>query len=213
MSRTRSFIYKYRRVAYFAMFLIIGPAYFLTSSIDFERTLIHCALDDFIPFVPAFIVPYILWYAYVPLVLALVCFGAPEYFRRQCAVFLGGALFCILIFVLFPSAVDFRPEALGGGLFNRICRMIFESDRPVNVFPSLHCYEALCVHLTAFSVTSLRKKTALRAVSAVMMTLICMSTVLVKQHSVLDVFAGCAVAAAAALIFNLRRHKNDNKTV
>lgn len=194
------------------MFALIGGGYFLTSFIDCERTLIYCPLDDLIPFVPAFIIPYILWYAYVPLVLALVYFGSPEHFRRQCLTFLGGALFCILVFVIYPTAVDFRPDPRGNDIFSALCRLIFSSDRPVNVLPSLHCYEALHVHLSAFAIPKFRKMTWLRVTSAVITVLICMSTVFVKQHSVIDVFAGCAVAAVAAIIFNIGRNKNDNKT-
>ena len=207
---------KYKRVLFFLMFLPICLLYFLISYIDFERTMIHCALDDIIPFVPAFIVPYVLWYAYVPLMLILTCFAAPEYFVRQCAAFFGGALFCLLTFIVFPTAIDFRPQITGGGVFEWMCGVTFANDKPVNVFPSLHCYEALAVHLTTFSVPGLHRKTALRSASAVLAAIICASTVFVKQHSVIDVFAGCTVAVLAALpvlILNRRSRKNDNQAV
>ena len=163
--------------------------------------MMHCALDDAIPFVPAFIIPYLMWYAYVPIMLAAVCFLDKKYFPRQCAAFFGGAWACIAVLIAFPTAVDFRPDAAGDGAF---------------LFPSLHCYEALCVHLTAFSCPRLKKMTAFRVASAAMTILICLSTVFIKQHSALDLAAGCAAALIAALpvmVLNRRRPKNDNKTV
>lgn len=58
--------------------------------------------------------------------------------------------------------------------------------------------------------------TAFRVASAAMAILICLSTVFIKQHSALDLAAGCAAALIAALpvmVLNRRRPKNDNKTV
>ena len=86
----------------------------------------------------------------------------------------------------------------------------------VCVFPSLHCYEALCAHLTAFASPGMRGKRRLRAASAVLVVLICLSTVFIKQHSVIDLAAGCAAAVIAALPLLLAKKKrghHDNKTV
>ena len=149
--RIRAFLRENRQIYLFALFLTVWLGYFLSSWQERERRMMHCALDDAIPFVPAFIIPYLMWYAYVPLMLAAVCFLDKKYFPRQCAAFFGGAWACIAVLIAFPTAVDFRPDAAGDGVFLWLCRFIFAADRPVNVFPSLHCYEALCVHLTAFS--------------------------------------------------------------
>ncbi len=212
----RTFLRENKQVCFFALFLTVWAGYFFTTGGARERTVIHCALDDAIPFVPAFIIPYLVWYAYVPLLLAAVCFLDKKYFPRQCAAFFGGAWACIAVLIAFPTAVDFRPDAEGRGVFLWLCRFIFALDRPVNVFPSLHCYEALCVHITAFSCPALRKKTAWRVLSAVTALLICLSTVFVKQHSALDLAAGCAAALIAALpvtVLNRKRPKNDNQTL
>lgn len=214
--RIRAFLRENRQIYLFALFLTVWLGYFLSSWQERERRMMHCALDDAIPFVPAFIIPYLMWYAYVPLMLAAVCFLDKKYFPRQCAAFFGGAWACIAVLIAFPTAVDFRPDAAGDGVFLWLCRFIFAADRPVNVFPSLHCYEALCVHLTAFSCPRLKKMTALRVASAAMTLFICLSTVFIKQHSALDLAAGCAAALIAALpvmVLNRRRPKNDNKTV
>ena len=93
--RICAFLRENRQIYLFALFLTVWLGYFLSSWQERERMMMHCALDDAIPFVPAFIIPYLMWYAYVPIMLAAVCFLDKKYFPRQCAAFFGGAWACI----------------------------------------------------------------------------------------------------------------------
>ena len=189
--------------------------YFLTSRIGVPRTDIVCGLDGLIPFVPLFIFPYILWYAYVPAILVISYFADKKGFCRRCAAFFGGAGICLIIMIIFPTKISFRPDVEANGIAEWICSMIFSADSPVNVLPSLHCYEALCAHLLLFSIPGPGKKAPWRAASAVFAVLACLSTVFVKQHSVLDLFTGCAIALIVALpvmMTSRRSSVNDNQT-
>ncbi len=98
-----------------------------------------------------------------------------------------------------------------------LCRLIYANDAPVNVFPSLHCYEALVMHLATFRMPPLRARKRLRLASAVLVILICLSTLLVKQHSVADLVAGCTLAVVmyllTACIFDKRGARHDHTTV
>ena len=97
--------------------------------------------------------------------------------------------------------MDLRPELSGeGGLFTALCRIIYAHDKPLNVFPSMHCFEALTVHLTTFSGGLGKRHPALRAGSGVLAALICLSTVFIRQHSVLDGLAGCALAVVCSAL-------------
>lgn len=195
------FLRRNPRVLCFLLFIPVILSFYLCGLRDCERTLIHCAADDWIPFTPIFVIPYVLWFPYIPLLLAAVCFTDPRAFRRQCFSFFGGAAFCTLILLVFPTAIDFRPEIAGGGnnFFEWICSLLFRVDRPVSIFPSLHCYEAVCAHMTTFSTPKLRRKTGWRIASAVLCVLICLATVFIKQHSVLDLISGVLIGFAAAL--------------
>ena len=53
------------------------------------------------------------------------------------------------------------------------------------------------MHLATFRVPPLRVRKRLRLASAVLVILICLSTLLIKQHSAADLIAGCALAVAA----------------
>lgn len=183
------------------LFGLCAGSYFLLQFLPLEHHTVECALDRRIPFVPVFVVPYILWYVYVPLPLLYMSLTDKRRFARQAAALFPGILLCLGIFILWPSRVDLRPELSGeGGLFTALCRIIYAHDKPLNVFPSMHCFEALTVHLTTFSGGLGKRHPALRAGSGVLAALICLSTVFIKQHSVLDGLAGCALAVVCSAL-------------
>ena len=194
----QSLFQKYRHALWFLLFGALSAFYFVSQHLGLRYHVVHLPLDDRIPFCPAFVVFYILWYFYVP------------------ALF-SGAFVCAAVFVLYPTCVDFRPSAAGPGLARALCRLIYANDAPVNVFPSLHCYEALVMHLATFRMPPLRARKRLRLASAVLVILICLSTLLVKQHSAADLIAGCALAVAAhsltTYLFSKRRSHHDHTTV
>ena len=145
------------------------------------------------------------------------CLRAKDVFCRQAAALFSGAFLCVAVFVLYPTCIDFRPAAEGTGVFLALCRLIYAHDAPVNVFPSLHCYEALVLHLVTFRTPPLRARKALRLVSFALVLLICLSTLFVKQHSAADLIAGCTLAVAAysltTYLFSKRRSHHDHTTV
>ena len=87
----------------------------------------------------------------------------------------------------------------------------------MNVFPSLHCFEAIAVHLAAFASGYGKSHRAFQVGSAIFVILICLSNVFIKQHSVLDVLGGAAVActmhALAGVILKKRRGSHDHPTL
>lgn len=167
---------KYRHALWFLLFGALSAFYFVSQHLGLRYHVVHLPLDDRIPFCPAFVVFYILWYFYVPGCMLWACFRARDVFYRQVAALFSGAFVCAAVFVLYPTCVDFRPSAAGPGLARALCRLIYANDAPVNVFPSLHCYEALVMHLATFRVPPLRAHKALRLASAVLVILICLST-------------------------------------
>ena len=73
------------------------------------------------------------------------------------------------------------------------------------------------MHLATFRVPPLCARRRLRLASAALVTLICLSTLLVKQHSVADLIAGCMLAVVMYLltdhIFDKRREHHDHTTI
>ena len=76
----------------------------------------------------------------------------------------------------------------------RIMQLLWKADASVNVCPSIHCQSTACMAV-AFSGSKLaRQRPGLKVLAWVWAALICMSTVFTKQHSIIDVVCGLAVA-------------------
>ena len=109
----------------------------------------------------------------------------------------SGMTFCLILYMLLPNGLDIRPTVDAVGRSNiamSIMQLIWRADASVNVCPSIHCQSSACMAL-AFSHSKLAKKRpALKILAWVWAALICASTVFTKQHSIIDVVCGLAVA-------------------
>ena len=77
----------------------------------------------------------------------------------------------------------------------RIMQLLWKADASVNVCPSIHCQSTACMAM-AFSQQHADREQAsgCKVLAWVWAALICASTVFTKQHSVIDVACGLAVA-------------------
>ena len=148
-----------------------------------------CTLDDMIPFVRLFVLVYVLWY---PLMLGTTLFlllKDRRAFVRYARSVVLGLTACMLTFVLLPSGQELRPaEVPGSDLTARLLRAIYAADTNTNVFPSMHVVGTLAAVIGIFD-----SRSAPRGVQwgvAALGVLINASTVLIKQHSVLDILGG-----------------------
>ena len=160
-------------------------------------TWISCSLDSRIPFMNVFVIPYIFWFWFVAAVAVVLVLKDKHGMYKFCATVYSGMLVSFLIFWLFPHGQPLRvtvsdtdPDA-----FNRLVRYIYEHDTPTNTLPSIHVLNSIATDYALRHSPFFKNKPGLRAVSAVSSVLIIMSTVLIKQHSVLDVFAAFVLAA------------------
>lgn len=191
-----------KQLLYLLWFLPLEAMYFISQRLPLDHTVIDLAFDRDIPFIAAFIIPYVIWYLYVPGLMVYMYFKERPAYVKQCIALFFGMAVCVVSFVVFPTALpaDFRPQNLGGGVFDFICKIIYANDMPYNVCPSLHCYEAVCIHIMTFYGTHLKKRYVSRIVSAVLVVLVCLSTVYTKQHSVVDAVVGILLAAAVCAV-------------
>ena len=109
----------------------------------------------------------------------------------------SGMTFCLILYMVLPNGLDIRPTVEEVGRSNiamTLMQLIWKADASVNVCPSIHCQSSACMAM-AFSHSKLAEGKPLRKVLAwAWAALICLSTVFTKQHSVIDVACGLAVA-------------------
>ena len=154
-------------------------------------------LDDRIPFRPAWIWAYLLYY---PLCAAPLLFAGVLTDDRLFLTILAGLLaqFFVAwpIFYFYPTKME-RPEVRGTSPSARAVRGLFKVDAGYNIFPSLHVANSVYVACVSIGLIPLPVTFLLFAVAG----LISVSTMLIKQHYFLDVPAGFMLGAASYLLF------------
>lgn len=147
----------------------------------------HCRFDDYIPFCAWFVIPYLLWFPYVGVTLGTVYFKSKPEFGVLCARLFSGMTICLLIYTIFPSGQLLRPAlSADHGFLIDLVRKLYALDSDTNVCPSIHVYNTLCIHYTLCTWDETKKRTWIKFGSSLLLVLIIASTVLLKQHSVLD---------------------------
>ena len=159
--------------------------------------IIHSPLDDFIPFNEWFIFPYGSWFFLLAGVTALLWWFDTASYDKLCLMMFSGMTFCLILYMVLPNGLDIRPTAEEVGRSNiamTLMQLIWKADASVNVCPSIHCQSSACMAI-AFSGSTLAKdRQGLKVLAFGWAALICASTVFTKQHSIIDVFCGLAVA-------------------
>ena len=179
---------------------------------DCDYWVSYCRLDDWIPFLEIFVIPYCCWY---PLLLCvgvyLMIFDVPEFKRYMHFLILGfgvSLLFCLV----FPNGQNLRPATFEReNLCTLLLGRLYAADTNTNVLPSMHVVGCIAASVAALRSNRLRRYSLPVIVISV---LICLSTVFVKQHSILDVFAAFVVALPiwwALYRRNGRKPKKDHK--
>lgn len=192
----KAFFKKYSHIWAFSYILIYLPWFmYLEKTVTSDYTVMHVALDDYIPFNEYFIIPYLLWFSYMAVAFLYFFFTSRQDFYRLCAFLFSGMTICLLICTFFPNGTDLRPQVDSSkNLCSWLVAVVHAADTSTNVFPSIHAYNSLGVHFAVLNSPVLREKNWVRRGSMILMVAICMSTVVLKQHSVIDVSGSVILA-------------------
>lgn len=174
-----------------ALYVFVTALYPLFNKPRETTYCLNTVLDDRIVFSPAWIIPYVTWYAFLPAVgFFLMCKD-----KRQCAITLLtmilGLLLSYLTYSFFQTTVP-RPNPVGDDIFSRLVQLIYHIDQPFNAFPSIHVLATYALMLGAARAQGINK--AAKAAIWVVGLSIILSTVFIKQHVVADILGGIALA-------------------
>lgn len=157
-------------------------------------TLLHTRLDDMIPFCEYFIIPYLLWFAYVPAVMIYEFFTSKKEFYKASAYLFIGMTICLIICTIWPNGQDLRMNITNDNIFSNIVSILYTTDTNTNVFPSIHVFNSIGVFLILCKSEKLKDRHFLKISSFTLTFLIILSTMFLKQHSVLDVLGGIVLS-------------------
>ena len=187
-------------VGFMALYTIfyLSVFHYLESNVPLRSILVHCRLDDLIPFCKYAVIPYFAWFVWIPFTLFYLLWKAPrEDFWRLCLPLFTGMTLSLLFCAIVPNGTDLRPAYIyGNDIFTRTVRALWRTDTPTNVFPSIHVFNSVTLALAYHHCARLRGRKWLwvRVSADLLCVSIILSTMLLKQHSVIDVMGGIILA-------------------
>jgi len=178
------------------MLLLYFPIYliwfsFIEKAVTNHFHIIHLAIDDKIPFIEYFVVPYIIWFPYVAVVVVFVLFTDHDEYIKLCKFLFTGMTLFLIISTIYPNGHYLRPMAFeSDNIFVRLTQMIYSNDTATNLFPSIHVFNSIGVNIAVQRSKLLENKKIIRNASTILCISIIASTMFLKQHSVFDVLCG-----------------------
>ena len=161
---------------------------------------VHCRLDDLIPFCKYAIIPYSMWFPWIPFTLFYILWRGPRNeFWRLCLPLFTGMTLSLLFYLIVPNGLTLRPHTIADtDFFANAVRALYRTDTPTNVCPSIHVFNSVTLMFAYYRSSCFDKpgRRWMRPAAVILCTAITCSTMLLKQHSVIDVVFGILLALA-----------------
>ena len=146
---------------------------------------------DWIPFhVMAFVIPYFAWFPCLQFSLGYFLFHSQGIFWICALLLFTGMTICLLIYTVLPNGLQLRPAVVRDNLLARIAGMLYAIDTPTNVCPSIHVSSTVAIMIIVMRYKSFLMRHWYKGFTLLCGIAVCLSTVVLKQHSVIDVVLG-----------------------
>lgn len=160
----------------------------------------HCAFDDRIPFCELFLVPYLFWFVYLIGFMAYSLFFDTDSFRRLMRFIIVTYTMAMVVYLLFPNGQELRPAIFErDNILTQMMPLLYGFDTNTNVCPSIHVIGSFAVAFSAWHSKHFSGP-VWRTAFMILAVLISVSTVFLKQHSVLDILAAIPVCVIGYLV-------------
>ena len=180
------------------------------SSLGKEFHVMHTGLDDLIPFNEIFLIPYMFWFLYIILVLFYTMFYDIDAYNGMMTFIIITYTISLIFFFTYPTIQHLRPTVFERDNFlTDYMRSFYQFDTNTNICPSVHVFGSFA---STFAIMHIKKAgTGLKIAAHITNVLVCLSTVFLKQHSVIDVFVALPICLIAYFISF--RYEGKNKKV
>lgn len=207
MIKIRKIIDKIKKDKFTALGIFLFAIFSATTFELFNRpwgevTNLWIPFDDKIPFIKELIIVY---HTFMPMIIItgiiIFYFNKEEYKKLVISLFLA-QISAYIIYVLFQTYVPrYDTNLLGNDIFSNLVRATYSIDNSYSGAPSLHVADMTLCILYLMRIKEIKIST--RTILSLYMTLIALTTVLVKQHVVLDIPAGLIHAIMNFFVANL----------
>ncbi len=171
----------------------------------------YCSFDDLIPFCEWFLIPYMFWFVFLVGMHLYTLLYDVDTFRRMMKYIIITYSAAMLTYFIFPTCQELRPvEFERDNILTRFIAEFYKFDTNTNVCPSIHVIGSLAVMEAALYSKQIKSK-KIKSAFVITAVLICISTVFMKQHSVIDIFAALPICLAAHFICYGKEKKRDRR--
>lgn len=196
--KMKAFIQKYKHGIPLAVYGVIYLVWFFLLEQRQSRgyMVVHMNIDDYIPFCEAFVVPYLLWFVYVPAVVLYLFFHDRDGYWKSVVFLCTGMTVFLVISTFIPNMHHLRLRQFPReNVFTWMIGLLWKTDTPTNLFPSIHVFNSMGAHFAVLNNEKLRSDKRIRYGSLALCVSIILSTMFIKQHSMFDVLTAFIMSA------------------
>lgn len=209
----KKFFQKYKHAWVFLYVFIYFPwFYYLEKTVTYDYTLIQTSFDTSLPFIEYFIIPYLLWFAFVAVTVLYFFFKDKTEFYRLAGFLVIGMTLFLIISTLWPNGQALRPKYFErDNIFVDMVKQLYRNDTPTNVFPSIHVYNTLGCFIAIKKSEHLKNVRWVQNTSFILSVLIILSTIFLKQHSIIDGIAAGVFAIISYVFIYVDEYRHEHE--
>ena len=172
------------------IYLALISIFLLVDNINLAGNKIQSEIDDLIPFVPVFVIPYFAWFIFIVATGIILLKKSKQDLRKTYLSVNLCMVIGLIVYILFPNYQSLRPEVYADDIFSQWVRLLQIGDSPSNVCPSLHVAISISLYTGITHSTCFKKRPDINFFTLILTLLIILSTLFIKQHSIIDVAFG-----------------------
>lgn len=202
----KAFLEKYGHIKYVFRFLVVYLIFFMLLERWNSETyfVTDSWIDQYIPFNEYFVIPYLFWFVFIALGFIYFIFIDKAGFKRTCFYLFTGMITSLMIYLILPSVQNLRVTLNNTNIFQSLVSFIYSIDSSTNVCPSIHVYNSIMMMITLLKSPHIKENKLLSCMIVIIAILICMSTVMIKQHAFVDTIVAIALCI---IIYDIGKRK------
>lgn len=200
---------KYRHLFWILFWPVYIALFIVTEKFVVPVYDVYSPIDDLIPFCEFFVIPYVIWYVYLAFSALYTLFFDIENFKKSHKFLTISCAVTFAIYIIFPNMQSLRPtEFARDNIFVDIMKNLYAIDTNSNVCPSIHVIFSIGMLFSLWNSKHFGTP-AWRVFFTVLTVIISISTVFLKQHSVIDVAVGVLLSFLIFPFIFLKRKKQN----
>lgn len=142
-----------------------------------------------------------------------MCIKDKEESEKLVAFLMAGMTIFIVISAVFPNGHNLRPTVFPrDNIFIDLIKNLYMADTPTNILPSIHVYNSIAIMIAVWRSKCFASHKMIKAAMLLLGASIICSTVLIKQHSMLDVLLAFLLSAVMYSICYKRTPVREKRT-